>query len=279
MELPSHDPEENNLSAELSDIPPEYSPSHSDSTTSFYPYPNRSSFRLGDWYWNDGVQKSQTNFRELVHIIGDPEFNPADIRDARWDKINQILGDNSPDKWLDNDAGWTNSSVSIIVPFQSRRGVAPDPSACPREFMVSGFYHRNIISVIREKLSNPIDTRHFHYEPYELHWQPRIDSPPIRVQGELYTSPAFVEAHRDLQESPGEPGCDLPRVVIALMFWSDVMHLTSFGDAELWPLYLFFGNESKYRRSKPSCHLCHHLAYFIKVSFCPHVSLLFPCSV
>jgi hypothetical protein len=60
--------------------------------------------------------------------------------------------------------------------------------------------------------------------------------------------------------------CDLPRVVAGLMFWSDVTHLTSFGDAKIWPLYMFFGNESKYFRCKPSSNLCHHVAYFQSVS-------------
>ena len=43
------------------------------------------------------------------------------------------------------------------------------------------------------------------------------------------------------------------------------MHLTAFGDTKLWPLYLFFGNDSKYLRCKPTSHLCKHVTYFIKV--------------
>ncbi|RXW21632.1 hypothetical protein EST38_g4229 [Candolleomyces aberdarensis] len=50
------------------------------------------------------------------------------------------------------------------------------------------------------------------------------------------------------------------------MLASDSTHLTSFGDAQLWPCYLFFGNESKYRRCQPSQHLCHQIAYFEKLS-------------
>ena len=75
-----------------------------------------------------------------------------------------------------------------------------------------------------------------------------------------------MDAHRELQDSPGEPDCNLPKVVVAMMFWSDATHLTSFGDAKLWPSYLHFGNESKYRRCKPSSHLCNHVAYFQAVS-------------
>ena len=101
-----------------------------------------------------------------------------------------------------------------------------------------------------------------------MFWQPENCQPPIRVQGELYTSPVFINAHRELQDSPGEPGCDLPRVIVAMMFWSDGTHLTSFGNAKLWPLYLYFGNDSKYRRCKPSCNLCDHVAYFQSASCC-----------
>jgi hypothetical protein len=267
VQLPSHDPEENASLDDLSDIPQACLSSPSDaSRASFYPYPNSSSFRLGDWYWNDGAQKSQSSFKRLVDIIGDPDFNPADVRHVRWDKINSSLGSDSAEDWVD-DAGWTNTPVTITVPFQLRRNEGVDCSAGPKEFTVPEFRHRNLISVIRENLQQPTGMSHFHYEPYELHWRPGDGTQQARVYGEVYTSPAFIDAHRDLQASPAEPNCNLPRVVVAMMFWSDVTQLTSFGDASLWPLYLFFGNESKYRRGKPSNHLCHHVAYFQKVCF------------
>ncbi|KJA21682.1 hypothetical protein HYPSUDRAFT_111821, partial [Hypholoma sublateritium FD-334 SS-4] len=49
------------------------------------------------------------------------------------------------------------------------------------------------------------------------------------------------------------------------MFGSDATHLTSFGSASLWPCYMYFGNESKYRRCKPTYNLCNHIAYFQKL--------------
>jgi hypothetical protein len=260
-DLPSHDPEEHN---DLSDIPLR---SPLPSAPTLYPYPNCSSFRLGEWYWNGGVQKSQSSFRELLGIIGDRDFDPADVRNTKWGEINDVLGSGDNEEWLDEDAGWMHTPVNIEVPYQLRRGVTPEPDAGPRSYTVSNFYHRSLVSVIREKLSSPTgDHQRFHYEPFELNWQPDAVPRPVRVQGELYTSPAFIDAHRELQDSPAEQGCNLPRVVSALMFWSDVTHLTSFGDAKIWPLYLYFGNESKYYRCKPSSHLCHHVAYFQSVS-------------
>ncbi|KAJ3963332.1 hypothetical protein EV361DRAFT_222660 [Lentinula raphanica] len=45
------------------------------------------------------------------------------------------------------------------------------------------------------------------------------------------------------------------------MFWSDSTHLTSFGNASLWPIYMMFGNLSKYIRSRPNSGACQHIAY------------------
>jgi len=76
------------------------------------------------------------------------------------------------------------------------------------------------------------------------------------------------------------PGCTLPHHIVALMFWSDATQLTSFGDAKLWPLYVFFGNQTKYRRGQPSAKLCSHVAYFQMVStisqFQGYISVLIP---
>jgi hypothetical protein len=240
-QVPSYDPEcEANISS-LSDI----IPPHTKSLTlpTYGPYPNKSSFRLGEWYWNDGIQKSQTSFQELVSIIGDVDFQPTDIRSTNWGKINdKLAGVADEEEWLDEDPGWTTSSVTISAPFHR---FTSNPGS--QDYMVTNFHHRPLVPIIREKLANVAHGRHFHYDPYNLLWQTANKQEPMHVHGELYTSPAFQEAHQALQNSPSEPGCNLPRVIVALMFWSDSTHLTNFGDTKLWPLYMFFGNESKYQ--------------------------------
>lgn len=264
----SHDPEENLTPQGLLDGKEATNDNlaQSPDEPSFHPYPNTSSFLLGDWYWNNGAQKSQESFRQLLNIVGHPDFHPGDVSHTRWDKINKKLASNDFDKdhahdggeeWLDEDAGWKQTPIRISAPFHKRSRIPG-----PKNYVVGDLYHRSLISVIREKLTNPSDAPHFHYEPFELFWSPSDDSPDIRVHGKLYSSPAFIDAHNALQESPGEPGCDLPRVVVSMMFWSDATHLTTFGNAKLWPCYLYFGNESKYRHCKPSCKLCNHVAYF-----------------
>lgn len=264
----AHDPEEHVSLENLSDIPLQMATSDLPlDLNPFFPYPNRSSFVLGEWFWNGGVQKSHSSFKSLVDIITDPHFQRDDLADVKWDQINTNLSANFRQDWEIEDAAWMCTPVSISVPYQNRRGFVSDPKAGPKDYIVGDFHHRSLVSTIKEKMAKLTDTDIFHFEPYELFWKKPGFSNPIRVQGELYTSPAFVEAHQELQSLPGEPGCDLPRVVASLMFWSDATHLTSFGNAKLWPLYLFFGNDSKYRRCKPTSHLCEHVAYFQHVSF------------
>lgn len=272
--FPSHDPEEYIGLEDFCDNNPAsdeaISGQQNDTRTNplFHPYPNKNSFLLGDWYWNHGIQKSAKSFRTLLDIIGSLDFSPQDVSHRQWANIDKRLADDnvSPDdgdvEWVDEDAGWMKTPIKISVPFHQfmkKPGV--------QDYVVGDLYHRSLLSVIREKITNSNDNRHFHYDPYELFWKRTESSPDVRVYGELYMSPAFLDVQRELLESPGEPGCNLPRVVVALMFWSDATHLTSFGNAKLWPCYLFFGNESKYKRCKPTCHLCNHVAYFQTVSY------------
>jgi hypothetical protein len=270
--LSSHDPEQHVTVQDLCEAGASASPSARNvnavlSNQPFYPYPNESSFSLGDWYWNQGLQKTQEGFSKLLNIVGSPDFLPSDVSSTNWTKINTILAHNGDDndtdfsrEWLGEDMGWKRTAISISVPFHRRMAVPGSKS-----YLAGALYHRSIVSVIRERLTN--DDKHFHYEPYEQLWKGNDDAEEVRIHGELYTSNAFLSEHKKLLNSPPESGCDAPRAIAALMFWSDGTQLTSFGNAKLWPCYMYFGNDSKYQRAKPSSRLCNHIAYFQTVSF------------
>jgi hypothetical protein len=271
--FPEHDPDVNTTSDDLvrASLP---DPSPSALTDPYKPYPNQSSYLLGEWYWNDGVRKSQSSFKNLINIIGHPDFQAQDVAGTNWTGINRELGgvlwdnglndkEQNEEGWEDEkiDGGWHETPIKIKVPFNR---LMKHPGQA--EFEVGKLRHRKLTSVIREKILSPSSHPHLHFEPYKLYWQPNETSQPARVHGELYSSDAFIDAHSDLQNAPGEPGCELPRVVVGLMFASDGTQLTAFSNAKLWPVYLTFGNESKDRRSKPSCHAFEHIAYFQTVS-------------
>ncbi|KAG2349309.1 hypothetical protein BDR05DRAFT_972390 [Suillus weaverae] len=229
---PTHDPEEVVTLEDISAIPGsrrEQPLSKMETTPQapslYYPYPNRSSLELGNWYWNGG-------FNDLLSIVTNPDFDSASVCAMPWDKINKTLGQN------DFEDGNKDNHPEVLL----YSGVE--------------LYRHSLAAVIQEKLANTGDDENFHYKPYQLL--------KVNIQGELYIYSVFMDAHHNLQNSLQEPGCDLPRAIAALMFWSDATHLTSFGNAKLWPIYLYFGNESKYHRCKPSCHLGNHIAYFQK---------------
>ena len=103
------------------------------------------------------------------------------------------------------------------------------------------FYHHSLVSVIKEQLSTLNLQAPLHPTGHKLFWMPDMKQPTerVRVYGEMYTSRAFLESQWKLLESPPKPGCCAPHAIIVLMFWSDETQLTSFGQAKLWPLYMY----------------------------------------
>jgi hypothetical protein len=62
----------------------------------------------------------------------------------------------------------------------------------------------------------------------------------------------MLEAYTEINCLPHAPGDKLEPVVASVMVWSDATHLANFGDASLWPFYVYFGNQSKYSQGKPT---------------------------
>ena len=191
----------------------------------FHPYPNESSWCLGDWYWNQGAQKSKDSFKKLVEIITSLDFRSEDLCHTNWVAIDRQLGslgvvyDSSHtsttaanlEEFQAEDGGWIRKDITISVPFP-RRSLHPGP----RDYTVSNFYRRPLLSIIREALSDPVRCRSFRFEPYSLRWNRSCEDNDINVYGELFSSEAFISAHRDLQDVP--TSCPLPRRVVGLHF-------------------------------------------------------------
>jgi hypothetical protein len=163
------------------------------------------------------------------------------------------------------DDGWIKSSVEIILPAE---GVKHGSETLAPKFKVPGLVHRRLLHVIKAALQETL-TKQFHLFPYQEFWEPSPGSPPERMYSELYTSDAFLAEHDKIHAncSGQDSGSHTENVIVAITLWSDSTHLTSFGNASLWPIYLYVGNLSKYIRSKPTSNSAHHLAYIPKVSY------------
>ncbi len=229
--------------------------------TIYYPYPNRSSYLLGKWFWRGSQQKSLIDFDNLLNVLRDPTFDATELDDVDFHRLNRILADNSLGGIYDERNGWKERSVWIDVPLGKSAVGAPSS-----RFRITGIRHRSLISVVESVFSSKEESKDFCYEPYELRYKSPVSGKDSMVYGEVYGSKAFREAHEAVQDLPREEGDNLPRAVAACMFWSDGMAATNFGTTKIWPVYLQFGNQSKYVRGKFGNGACHHTAFLPSVS-------------
>ncbi|KAG2739864.1 hypothetical protein P692DRAFT_201899292 [Suillus brevipes Sb2] len=145
---------------------------------------------------------------------------------------------------------WIESNVTIDIPTKSKEDG-------PQPYTIHGFHYRPLVEVIRAAFTD-IQARAFHLLPFQRLWKDPLDGHQEQIVDELYTSDAWLEAQDKL---PKEPGCSLERVIAGLMFFSDATHLANFGTAKAWPLYLYFGNLTKYARSSPKSGACHLVGF------------------
>ena len=232
------------------------------SASPYGPYPNQSSWQLGSWF-HSGSHKSLDDFRALREILLAPDFSLDEIRGVSWDRINADLArgvgtgltDTSP---LGN--GWQSTTVKIQVPTSEKTSRHPS-----KEFEIPDVMHRSITSVMDFVRGKDTASLLFQDIPYKQTWQPHNPAwPKENVFSELSSSEPFAELHREVQKLQGEPGCSLERVADIFLLGSDSMALSSFGLASLWPVYLFWANQSKYDLANRASGACHVIAYLEK---------------
>jgi hypothetical protein len=215
---------------------------------------NESVEMIMNWKDSGAPTKSDAEVNRLVKdVLLDPKFKLEDLRGfsvARENQQSDAAEKNSP--FLDS---FQTADINIEVPS----GVKGVP---PGTFTIPGLLYRKLTAIIRAAFSSPLAS-HFHFSPFKLfHKSPSGEEE--RVFSELYNSDVFIEEHDNVQRAPlppNEPDCKREKVVAALMFWSDSTHLANFGTAKLWPIYLLFGNVSKYIRGQPNSGACQHVAY------------------
>ena len=229
----------------------------------FTPFLNASVFRLMHWFYNGSNTKSLTDLDQLVQtVICADDFKKEDFADFRAsreaERLDKIDGPNSR---FSAEDGWIETSVKISLPA---KGVSHASEVDAPQFELPGLFHRRLLQVIKASLQETA-AKQFHLFPFHEFWQPSPHAIPQRIYSELYSADAFLQEQERINAQPREPGCTLENVVVGIMLWSDSTHLTSFGNASLWPIYLHIGNLSKYTRSKPTSFAAHHLAYIPKV--------------
>ena len=224
------------------------------------------------WFYGASNTKSLGDLDSLKQwVISTPNFDASELENfsvaremARLDTYD------TTDSPFAAEDGWKEGSVSLPVP--NAKFKYSSESAAP-ESMVSGLYYHSLLEVLKSACLSP-DAQNYHWIPHRLFH--KSQGTYMCVYSDIYNSDAMLEEDAKLQAHLHESGdnCDAEVTILAILLWSDSTHLTNFGMASLWPIYLFLGNISKYTRAKPSAHTAHHLAYVpsVRVDLCSSLS-------
>jgi Plavaka transposase len=244
---------------------PRSSPVESVNQNLFAPFLGATVFRLMSWFYNGSNMKSVTELDKLVNdVILADDFDKAHLKGFNAARELKRLDEHKQHTQFPSKDGWKETSVKIRLPAEKTSLSSTSEDEAP-EFEVNGVFYRPLTDVIISAFQEAA-AETFHITPFRLFWQRFEDEPAERVISELYNSDAMIAEHQKIQVQPREPGCTLETVVGAIMLWSDSTHLANFGTASLWPIYVYFGNQSKYTRGKPTSFAAHHIAYIPSVS-------------
>jgi hypothetical protein len=235
-----------------------------------FPFANMTIYRLMTWMNSGSSRVSETKVSQLVKdVILAEDFDRKHLEDFSVRRSLRELDKEENGKQVSFSDDWIQTSVTIDIPTKSREDG-------PLPYTIPGFHYRPLVDVIRAAFAD-VQARAFHLMPFQRLWKDPLEGHQERIYDELYTSDTWLEAQDDLQKLPKEPGCLLERIVAGLMFFSDATHLANFGTAKAWPLYMYFGNLTKYARSSPQSGACHLVGFLPSVSFIDATMFLYCC--
>ncbi|KAG6808360.1 hypothetical protein H0H92_004378, partial [Tricholoma furcatifolium] len=239
-------------------------PPISSSTTFFAPFLNATVFRLMNWFYQS-TTKTLSDLDSLVHdVILQPDFSTHDLEGFSASRESKRLENDTasqstytdnplPDLPYSTTDNWKTTIVEVPLPLVRVRHC--NEQAAPK--LRVPVIHRDILEVV-ESLLKDYSFRNYHLRGFKQFWRPSPDEPKQRVYSEVYNTDIFLGMEEQL---PTIEGCNLEKVVLPLLVYSDSTHLANFGTASLWPIYIWTGCLSKYTRVKPSSFSTHHLAY------------------
>lgn len=234
----------------------------------YHPFSNPAAAAMMVAYYSGAPVQSVNKTDQTALLLGSlwPDINPSDLCNfsaaVEKKRLNDYLTSASESSFQHED-GWLESSVRIRLPLDKKK--IPESDAA--EFEIGGVFHRDIIDVISSVYQSDV-VKSFNHIPFKEFWRPSDDAPPERLYGEIFSSQAMLDADDEICRScmgNDSGSLDVEAISVPLLLYSDSTHLASFGTASCWPVYLFFGSQSKYIRAMPSSSACHHIAYMPKV--------------
>jgi hypothetical protein len=238
-------------------------------TTPYYhPFSNPSAAAMMVIHHLGSSTLSLQRTSDIAHILGGlgSDLSLLDLTNFNAAVENRKLDaylTSAPENMFQREDGWQESSVRIRLPLDKKK--MPETQAA--EFEVNEIFHRDIIDVVSSVYQSDA-VRYFNHIPFKQFWKSSEHAPPERLYGEFFSSQAMLDADNEICKFCLENDLDhsdLEAVTVPILLYSDSTHLASFGTASCWPIYMFFGSQSKYVRARPTSSACHHIAYMPKV--------------
>lgn len=237
-----------------------------------HPFKNDSVFEVMKQFCLGPSSKTTGGMDAIAELLSSGRVVPEELKGFKANTALRHLDKFAAESSI-GGGPWKIGSVKIKMPCSRANKPQFSTEAEAPEFEIPGIRYRSLVDLLISKLQDPVTSTAFVHTPFTEWWCPPGSTTPIRIYGEAYSSDVAVQLFEEVKKIP--PPTDSPPVesaIVLLMLGSDATHLASFGTASLWPLYLFFGNMSKYDSSKPSNFAACHLAYFPKVGNGYHVA-------
>ena len=228
----------------------------------FAPFLNAMVFCIMSWFYGGLNMKTVTELDKLVNdIILNEDFDKAHLKGFNAARELKHIDEYEQDKELPAKDRWKETSVKICLPAKRANNTSEDAPT----FEVNGMFYWPLTDVIVSTFQEAA-VESFHLTPFQLFWKHSEDALAKCVISKLYNSDAIIAEHQKILAQPHESDCNLKIVVGAIMLWLDSTHLATFGTASLWPIYAYFGNQSKYTWEKPTSFSAHHIVYIPSMS-------------
>ena len=210
----------------------------------FHPFPNETVFWCMHWFLEESGMLSAAGFdRFMCEVILSDDFNHEDLRNfSTTRELTRLDKHGCTDMPFSADDGWKEGSVTLHLPKAKAKHAS---EAVSPQVQISGIYYHPLLEVIKAACQSS-QAKEYHWVPFKLvHQSPTED---LRAYMNIYNSDAMLEEDTKIRAMGRHPddNPDTEVAVLAMMLWLDLTHLTSFGTASLWPVYLYFGNLSKY---------------------------------
>ncbi|KAF8228570.1 hypothetical protein L208DRAFT_1290706, partial [Tricholoma matsutake] len=203
----------------------------------FAPFLSTCIFCLMSWFYGSSNLKSLGELDRLVdEVILANDFQQKDSVSFSASHKSECLNKHQqgPSSHLPEKDGWIETSVKTVLPAD---GVKHCSEADAPQFSVPGLFYQCPLEVLKSAFQEDA-AETFHVSAHKLFWKPSPSSPPECIYSELYTADVFIMEQERIKQQSQEPACELETVVVSIMLWSDLTHLTSFGNASLWPIYV-----------------------------------------